>query len=217
MVQSKTKQLTILAMLSALAFLLTAFGRIPMVLFLKYDPKDVIILIAGFIYGPVSSIVISFLVSLVEMVTISDTGFIGFIMNVLSTLAFVIPATYLYHRYKSFASAAIGLFLGVVLMTGIMILWNYLLTPLFMGIPREEVIKLLVPVILPFNIIKGSINAALSIFLYKPVVRGLRKMKYIPPSTGSQSTGKIRVEAYVVAAVILTSALLLALVISGKL
>lgn len=217
MVQNKTKQLTILAMLSALAFLLTAFGRIPMVLFLKYDPKDVIILIAGFIYGPLSAIVISFLVSLVEMVTISDTGLIGFVMNVLSTLAFVIPATYLYHRYKSFASAATGLFLGVVLMTGIMMLWNYLLTPLFMGIPREEVIKLLVPVILPFNIIKGSINAALSIFLYKPVVRGLRKMKYIPPSTGSKATGKIRTETYIFAGVILVSALLLALVISGKL
>ena len=93
MVQNRTKQLTILAMLSALAFLLTAFGRIPMVLFLKYDPKDVIILIAGFIYGPLSAIIISFLVSLVEMVTISDTGFIGFVMNVLSTLAFVIPAS----------------------------------------------------------------------------------------------------------------------------
>ena len=217
MVQSKTKQLTILAMLSALAFLLTAFGRIPMVLFLKYDPKDVIILIAGFIYGPLSAMIISVLVSLVEMVTISDTGFIGFIMNILSTLAFVVPATYLYHRYKSFSSAALGLFLGVILMSAIMVLWNYLLTPLFMGIPREQVIKLLVPVILPFNVVKGSINAALSIFLYKPVVRGLRKMKYIPPSTGGKGTGKLRIETYIIAGVVLSSAILLALVIAGKL
>lgn len=217
MEQTKTKQLTILAMLSALAFLLTAFGRIPMVLFLKYDPKDVIILIAGFIYGPLSSVIISFLVSLVEMVTISDTGIIGFIMNVLSTLAFVVPATYLYHRHKTLGSATLGLFLGVVLMSAIMILWNYLLTPLFLGIPREQVIPLLIPAILPFNVIKGSINAALCIFLYKPIVRGLRKTHAIPASGGGEATGKIRVEAYVMAGVVLGSAILLALVIAGKL
>ena len=216
MTHNKTKQMTTLAMLSALAFLLTTFGRIPMVLFLKYDPKDVIILIAGFIYGPLSAITISFLVSLVEMVTISDTGVIGFIMNVLSTLAFVIPATYLYEKDRSFKSAGLGMFIGIILMTGIMLLWNYLLTPLFMGIPRSEVVKLLIPAILPFNLVKGSINAALSIFLYKPIVGALRKTKYLEQSTG-KSSGKIRIETYVFAGVLLATAILLALTLSGKL
>ncbi len=214
--QSKTKNLTTLAMLSALAFLLTTLGRIPMVLFLKYDPKDVIILIAGLIYGPLSAITISFLVSLVEMITISDTGIIGFVMNFLSTVAFVVPATYLYQRDRSFKSAGFGMLLGVILMTLVMLLWNYLLTPLFMGLPRSEVVKLLVPAILPFNLIKGGINAALTIFLYKPIVGTLRKTRYAP-SQSTSNQGKIKTEVYVLALLVLISSIVFALVINGKL
>lgn len=47
----RTKKLTTLAMLCALSYIAVAVFRIPVVLFLKYDPKDVIIAIGGFIYG----------------------------------------------------------------------------------------------------------------------------------------------------------------------
>ena len=40
---SKTKKLTVTGMLCALAYTATAVGRVPMVLFLKYDPKDIVI------------------------------------------------------------------------------------------------------------------------------------------------------------------------------
>lgn len=52
----------------------------------------------------------------------------------------------------------------------VMMLWNYLVAPLYMGIPREEVVKLLLPAFLPFNLIKGGLNAAITMLLYKPVV-----------------------------------------------
>ena len=55
----RTKKLTTLAMLCALAYVAVAVFRIPVVLFLKYDPKDVIIAIGGFIYGPLPAFVIS--------------------------------------------------------------------------------------------------------------------------------------------------------------
>ena len=85
----RTKQLTTLAMLSALSYTLMAVGRVPVTLFLKYDPKDIIITIGGFIFGPLSALLISSVVSLVEMVTLSETGIIGLIMNILSTVCFV--------------------------------------------------------------------------------------------------------------------------------
>ena len=44
---SKTKKLTTISMLCALAYAAATVGRIPLVLFLKYDPKDVIIAIGG--------------------------------------------------------------------------------------------------------------------------------------------------------------------------
>ena len=68
----KTRKLTLMAMLAALAYLIMLIGRIPVVLFLSYDPKDVVIAIAGFLLGPLSGATISLLVSLVEMVTVSD-------------------------------------------------------------------------------------------------------------------------------------------------
>ena len=59
------KKIISLAMLSAIAFAVVTFGRIPIVLFLSYDPKDVIIAIGGFIFGPLSAFIISAVVSLV--------------------------------------------------------------------------------------------------------------------------------------------------------
>lgn len=68
-----TKKMVLLAMFTAMAYIMMFVVRIPVVAFLKYEPKDVIIAIAGFIYGPVYSVGISFVVSLVEMITVSDT------------------------------------------------------------------------------------------------------------------------------------------------
>ena len=65
-----------MAMLCALAYLMMLVGRIPVTLFLKYDPKDIVIAIGGFLYGPVSAFVISAVVAVIEL-PISDTSYIG--------------------------------------------------------------------------------------------------------------------------------------------
>ena len=85
-------RMIIMAMLAAVAYLLVCTIRIPVVLFLKYEPKDVAITIGGLLMGPLASLIISFVVSLVEMVTISETGIIGCIMNFLSTCSFACTA-----------------------------------------------------------------------------------------------------------------------------
>lgn len=54
----RTKKLVTLAMLSAIAYLVMFLFRIPIVLFLKYDPKDTIIAISGFLYGPLSGVLV---------------------------------------------------------------------------------------------------------------------------------------------------------------
>ena len=71
--------------------------------------------------------------------------------------------------------AAAGLAAGVALMTGLMLLWNYFITPLYMGYPREAVAAMLLPVFLPFNLIKSALNAALTMLIYKPVSRALKR------------------------------------------
>jgi len=186
----KTKKLTMLAMLAALSYVVMLVGRIPMVMFLKYDPKDVIITIGGFIYGPLSAAAISAVVSLVEMVTASDTGFYGLVMNVVSTCSFACTASLIYMKKRTLWGAVIGLIVGCVFMTGVMLLWNYFITPLYLLQPKEVVAAMLLPVFLPFNLIKGGLNAAVTMLIYKPVVSALRRANLIESSYNSNPQGK---------------------------
>lgn len=177
-----TKKLTTIAMLCAVSYVVMVFCRIPMVLFLKYEPKDVIITIGGFIYGPLTAAIISAVVSLVEMVTVSGTGIWGLIMNVVSTCAFACTASFIYNKRRKLSVAVISLIVSCLFMTGVMLLWNYYITPVYMEMSREAVAAMLIPYFLPFNLIKGAINAALIILIYKPVVQTLRKANLIQPS-----------------------------------
>jgi hypothetical protein len=52
------KKLVLLAMLAAVAYLIVSVIRIPVVLFLSYEPKDVVITIGGFLLGPMASFII---------------------------------------------------------------------------------------------------------------------------------------------------------------
>jgi len=175
----RTRNLVLMAMLAAMAYVLMAVGRIPVVMFLKYDPKDVILAIGGFMLGPGAAALMSVLVSLIEMVTVSETGFIGFFMNVLSTCAFICPAAWFYHHKRSLRSATLGLGVGVILMTLMMLAWNYIITPVYMGYPRQAVAEMLLPIFLPFNLIKGALNAAFTMLLYKPVSAALLRSRLV--------------------------------------
>jgi len=175
----KTKKLTTIGTLCALAYVAAAVGRIPLVLFLKYDPKDVILAISGLIFGPLTSLLLAFTVSFAEMVTVSETGIIGCFMNVLSSCSFACTAALIYSKKRKVSGAIGGLFCGWGCQVIIMLLWNYLITPFYMGYPREVVAELLTSVFLPFNLIKGGLNTAITLLLYKPVITALRRSHFI--------------------------------------
>lgn len=178
-----TRKLIVMALFCALAFASTALFRIPVTLWLKYDPKDCLLAIGGMLYGPMAAVLMSVVISLVEMITISDTGAIGMLMNVVSSLLFILPSAILYHRWRTLPRAITGLAIGVVLATGGMVLWNWLVTPLYMGIPRTAVVELLLPAFLPFNLFKTVLNAVLTVLLYKYVVSALRAARLVPKAT----------------------------------
>jgi len=214
---NKTKKITTIAMLSALSYIAVAFGRIPIVLFLKYDPKDVIITIGGLIWGPLYAFMVSSIVSFIEMLTVSDTGIFGFIMNILSTCSFACPAAYIYKKKNTMKGAMIGLLAGYVIMVSVMLLWNYLIAPIYMGYPRKAVLELLLPAFLPFNLIKGGLNAGFVILLYKPVVNSLRRNHLVPISVSNSSSqgNKKNFGAIMIAILILLSCLLFSLSLKG--
>jgi len=210
----KTKRLALLGLFSALAYILTLFARIPIssVEFLKYDPKDIVIVILGFICGPVSAFSVSLVVSLIEAITVSTTGPIGCLMNVLSTISFACTASIIYKKRRTLAGAIIGLISGVVLMCGIMLLWNYLITPLYMSISREIIATMLLPVFLPFNLIKGSINASLAMLLYKPTVKALKSTKLMD---GTESKSDVKFSVIAICLLVIASSVLGILIIKG--
>lgn len=191
------RYLACMGMFAALAYVAVLLAEpIPDVQgFLSYEPKDAIIVIAGFIFGPVSSAILSLLVSFIEMLTISNTGPWGFLMNTLASCAFTVPAAWIYSKKRSMSGAILGLGVGVVFMAVCMVVWNYIVTPYYMSMgtltdvaeKRKVVSSMLVSVFLPFNLIKGGINAGLSMLLYKPVVGALRRMGLAAPSGGKKS------------------------------
>lgn len=175
----KTKKMVLIAAMCAISVVLSVVCRVPAFNFLTYDPKDVIIVIAGFILGPASALLISFLAALIEFFTIGDTGIIGFFMNLIASAAFTVPAAALYKKVHTFRGAVLSLLTGIFAMTVMMIFWNYIVTPFYMGMERAEVAKLLIPVFLPFNLIKGFVNSVITLIIYKPIVRTLRKSNII--------------------------------------
>lgn len=208
-----TKKLILLAMLAAMAYLMVALIRIPVVMFLSYEPKDVIITIGAFLLGPMAAFVTSLVVSLIEMFTISETGIIGAVMNLLSTCAFACTAAFVYKKRHTLRGAVLGLILGSVAMIIIMLLWNYLITPMYMGVERSAVAGMLIPVFLPFNALKAGFNSALTLGLYKPVVTALRKTGLAESKSANTSGSKVGI--YLIAAGLLATCVLLLLVLRG--
>lgn len=171
---SRAKKITLIAAVAAMAIVLTAIIRFPITSlpFLKYDPKDVILTTAGFIFGPLVAILAAVIEVVVEMVTFSESGPWGALMNIIATLSFSGIAAAIYHRKRTTKGAVLSLVCAVLSLTVVMALWNLVVTPIYTGFPRAEVVKLM-PVIIPFNLIKGGVNAALIILLYKPIKSAL--------------------------------------------
>lgn len=222
--QFSVKKMVLLAMLAAVAYMMVSLIRVPVVLFLKYEPKDVIITIGGFLLGPMAAFITSLLVSLLEMVTISETGPIGAIMNLISTCSFACTAAIIYKKKHTVSGAILGLAVGSVVMVVTMMLWNWLISPLYMfetnspeelANARSAVEALLLPAFLPFNLLKAGLNSAFILCLYKPLVTALRKTGLIPSSKGQKGSSKAGV--YLFAGALLITCILLILVFQGKL
>lgn len=172
-----TKTLVTLAMLTGLAYMVMFISKIlPNVNgFLEFDFKDMVIAIGGFLYGPAAAVMMVVSVSLLQFFTVSETGIIGLIMNVIATGSFCCIASLVYWYRPNFKGAVLGLTMGGLMMTVLMLLWNYAITPLYMGMPRETVAAMLVPIFLPFNLVKAGLNMGAVLTIYPTVMKALTK------------------------------------------
>lgn len=165
------KKITTMAMFAAISIVLVTlihFPIFPMAPYLEYDPADVPIFIATFLFGPMSGLILTFIVCLIQGLTVSaQSGVIGITMHFVATGSFVLVAGLIY-KYKSNAKGLIiGSICGVLVMTMMMVLWNLILTPIFMGMPRKAVLAIIWPAIIPFNLIKATSNAIMAATVFK--------------------------------------------------
>ena len=184
-----TKRYVGIAIFSALAYVVALVCNIipPVAGFLSLDVKDAVIAMASFVYGPISAVIISFIAAFVELITFSTTGWYGFVMNFASSAVFSLTASLIYRSRKSLNLALIGFFGAVAATTGVMLLLNIFVTPLylvqFIGMPEavatQTVTDMLAKVLLPFNFAKSLLNSACAMLLYKPLTEALRRAKLI--------------------------------------
>ncbi len=177
---TKTLRLCVVAIMAAMAYVAMVFLKIPVVLFLSYEPKDVFLTLIALLVDPLAGVLSTVAVAFVEMITVSSTGLWGFLMNVCSSCAFLLPVALLCRRKKTAGRRAFGVVCGVAVMTAVMLLWNYLIVPLYMGTSRTEVLPLLWSAFLPFNLLKGGINAVLVFFLFSPARAAFKAAKLTP-------------------------------------
>lgn len=183
---SKIKRLTAVAMFCALAYVCTLVIH-PPVQFLTLDVKDALIVLAALLFGPTAGLVIALIVPLLEFVTISSTGVYGLIMNVLSSVTFSVVAGVIYRYKRTISGAVIALISAVFSVTAMMLVANIFVTPHFMGVPTETVLALIPTLLLPFNLVKAMLNAAIVLLLYKPLSKTLRRIGFLQSAGGTAS------------------------------
>ncbi len=173
------RMLTTLSVLTALSivllivippFPLTGMGD------LKYDAMDIPFLIAGFAFGPVAGIAVTVIASFIQAITVSaGEGLVGAAMHIIASGTLVLVASLIYRFMHNIKGAIIGLISGALAMAVVMIPANLLITAPYYQIPVEAVAGMLLPFIIPFNLMKAGINIVVVFFLYKPLRRFLIK------------------------------------------
>lgn len=166
-----TRKLTILAMLSAIAALLIYlnFPIFPSATYLRFDFADIPVLIGTFAFGPIAGVMITLISSAIQAFVVTGDGIYGFIMHAVATSSLAIVSGVVYHIWHTRKGAVIGLFSGTLAMAGVMMIANHFITPIYTGMPTAAVDALLVPTIMPFNLIKAGANSIITFFVYKTI------------------------------------------------
>ncbi len=191
---SATRRLVLCAVFAALAYAVMVVFHLK-VQFLTFDLKDAVITVAGLLLGPLAALSISVLVAVLELITVSDTGFYGLIMNMASSVTFSVVASVVYKYRKRLSSAVVGLVSAAVSVVAVMLLLNLLVTPIYqtkvLGVPMSptDVAKIIAPLLLPFNAVKAVTNASLVLVFYKPISRAMVGAGLLPKTESTLSVG----------------------------
>lgn len=186
----QTVQLAMLAGLGVVLMLAIRFPIFPAAPFLEYDMGDVPVIVGGMLFGPISGLLILFVVSFIQAVTVSaSSGWVGFVMHFASSGVWVLLTSLVYKKIQSKSGYILGLIIGTIAMVGVMIPLNLIFTVHFLGVPSQAVKDMILPIIIPFNSIKGVSNSIIAFLLFLPLKRILDNSNIVFRKKGKQRTG----------------------------
>ena len=164
-----TRQLVTMALLCAIGVLLSfiEFPLIPGVTWLKYDASAMPAMVCGFAFGAGGGLAVGIAGAIIHGILMAD--FSGAAMNILVVIGFVVPASLVYQHGRTLPRAIIGLIASVVCAVIMAIVGNLVITPAYLGVPMDAVIAMILPILVPFNLAKGIINAVLTLAVYKSI------------------------------------------------
>ncbi len=164
-----TRQLVTMALMCAIGVLLAfvEFPLLPGATWLKYDASAMPAMVCGFAYGPVAGLAVGIVGAIAHGILTAD--FSGAVMNIIVVVGFVAPAALVYKKTRTFVGAIIGLVISVIIATAAAVLGNLVITPLWLGVPLSSVVAMIVPILIPFNLLKGIVNAVLTMVVYKSI------------------------------------------------
>lgn len=161
-----------IGMLSSIAYLLMLLN-FPLPLFPNFlfvDFSDIPALIATLIFGPIAGILVEFFKNVLNYIaTGSQTGIpVGHIANFVAGIVFILPTYFVYNRLKTRKGMTLALITGTAIMAVMMSILNYFfILPAYtvlMGFPDMR--NLVVPAILPFNLLKGVMMSSIFMLLF---------------------------------------------------
>ena len=167
-----TKQITRIAILASISAVLL-FINFPILFFpsfYKIDFSEIPCLLCGFALGPLSGAMCVILSRLLNVILEggSETAYVGELASLIISFSFVFISSLIYKKNHTKKGAIISLFVSVIASSFIAVAVNYyILLPMFLKTVPD--ISFVILYTLPFNIIKGIINSALVILLYKRI------------------------------------------------
>ena len=188
--KQKTHRIAVAALLAAVAAVLqfVEFSIPVMPAFIKLDVSDLPALLGAFALGPVYGVVISFMKNLLHIVIKgTSTACVGELCNFMLGAVFSVTAGCIYKHRKSRKTAILGALIGAAAMAVFSVPSNYFITypayVQFYHMPLEAIlgmyqailpsadslIKCLVIFNMPFTLVKGLLDAALCMVIYKPL------------------------------------------------
>ena len=179
----KLNKLIKIALLAAIAAVLMfiEFPLFPVAPWLKLDFSELPVLMGAFAFGPIVGIVIEALKIMLNLfLNGSVTAGVGELANFIVGIAFIVPASLIYKKFKSKKGAIIGMIVGGLSINIIGILANvYILLPFYhMNLEGKALLDYILLGLIPLNTSKAIIVSIVTYIVYKRVSVSIFKVDH---------------------------------------